>query len=356
MPIEDETEAWLRLGLVRGIGPAAWRALLRHYGSPAAALTADAASLRSLVPPAIAERVLAGPESKALARSLTWLEDPTHFLVTWADRRYPPLLLEIPDPPPILFVRGEPSWLARPTMAIVGSRNATPQGIANARMFAGHLAAEGLTIASGLALGIDAAAHEGALEGGGATVAVMGCGIDRVYPRGNAGLAARIEKCGAIVSEFPVGVPPLREHFPRRNRIISGLARGCLVVEAAASSGSLITARVAADQGREVFAIPGSIHSPVAKGCHALIKEGAKLVESAADVLDELGLSASAIVPKMSSSEDALLRHMGFDCCDLDALAGRTGLTTGTLSAMLLQLELEGRVGSLPGGRYQRIS
>jgi DNA processing protein len=243
----------------------------------------------------------------------------------------------------------------------VGSRNATPQGLANATGFARVLSEAGLTIASGLALGIDAAAHRGALQGEGSTVAVLGTGIDVVYPPRNAGLHRAIAERGALVSEFPLGTPPIGDNFPRRNRLISGLARGVLVVEAALASGSLITARLAVEQGRDVFAIPGSIHSPLSKGCHALIKEGAKLVESAQDVLGELGGAApprtvSTVQQSSAEVEHELLKHLGHDPCNVDTLCQRSGLTPDTVSAMLLQLELEGRVASLPGGRYQRIA
>jgi DNA processing protein len=267
-------------------------------------------------------------------------------------------VLECANPPPLLYVTGSTELLSRPALAIVGSRNATPQGRATAEAFARSLSSAGYTIVSGLALGIDAAAHRGALEGSASTVAVLGTGIDISYPRTNEALAREIAARGAIVSEFPLGAPPLREHFPQRNRIISALARGCLVVEAALSSGSLGTARAALEQGREVFAIPGSIHSPVSRGCHWLIKQGAKLVESADDVLAELqpGFIRVTADPHVLASEAGLLPHMGYGPCAIDALTARSGLTAEAVSAMLLQLELEGRVGSLPGGLYQRIS
>jgi DNA processing protein len=246
---------------------------------------------------------------------------------------------------------------ARRGLAIVGSRNATPQGVANAERFARAFSEAGLTIASGLALGIDAAAHRGALEGAGSTVAVLGCGVDVVYPQRNADLYNAVAAHGALVSEFPLGSPPIAANFPRRNRLISGLARGVLVVEAALASGSLITARLAAEQGREVFAIPGSIHSPLSKGCHALIREGAKLVESAQDVLEELKFPVPASTPASPQAEKdhALLAHLGHDPCNVDTLCQRSGLTPDTVSAMLLELELAGTVAALPGGRYQRI-
>jgi len=243
-------------------------------------------------------------------------------------------------------------------LAIVGSRNPTPQGQANAHQFAQALSQTGVCIVSGLALGVDGAAHEGALEGGSPTIAVVGTGLDRVYPKRHLNLAHRIAAQGAIVSEYPLGTPPLAAHFPQRNRLIAGLSQGTLVVEAALQSGSLITARLAAEQGREVFAIPGSIHAPQSKGCHALIRQGAKLVESANDILEDLRLPTSSSLPfdaPSSAKEDALLEALGHDPVSLDALQARTGLDTATLQARLLELELEGQVGRLPGGLLQRI-
>jgi DNA processing protein len=272
-------------------------------------------------------------------------------------------LLEIPDPPPLLYVRGKKHLLGRPALAIVGSRNATAQGLRNAEAFAKVIGQSGFTIASGLALGIDAAAHRGGLAGEGSTIAVLGTGIDVVYPRSNASLFAEIAEKGLLLSEYPVGTPSIGHNFPRRNRLISGLSRGCLVVEAALGSGSLITARLASEQGREVFAIPGSIHSPLSKGCHLLIKQGAKLVDAAEDVLVELGnwqrASAPAAAPRAPeelSAPGQLLSHMGFDPVDIDALCVRAGLPAETIAADLLRLELDGLVATLPGGRYQRLS
>ena len=257
-------------------------------------------------------------------------------------------------------MKGSAPLLNGKSLAIVGSRNPTPQGEANASAFAAELAAAGLSIVSGLALGIDAAAHRGAMKAGGHTIAVIGTGADRIYPARNRELAHAICEHGAILSEFPLGTPPLPGNFPRRNRLIAGLSRGCLVVEAAARSGSLITARLAADFGREVFAIPGSIHSPLSKGCHQLIRQGAKLVESAQDVLEELGWASAtaSALPAASAAQgtDALLMALGHDPCTIDVLAARAGLTPDALLAMLLQLELEGHVASLPGGRYQRLT
>jgi DNA processing protein len=285
--------------------------------------------------------------------------------VTWADPDYPPLLRQIPDPPLALYVIGDRAAPGRPQLAIVGSRNPTPAGRENARAFARHLAGAGLAITSGLALGIDGAAHRGALEaGGGTTLAVVATGLDRVYPARHRELAHEIARAGALVSEFPLGVPPLPENFPIRNRVISGMALGVLVVEAAPGSGSLITARLATDQGREVFAIPGSIHSPLSRGCHALIRQGAKLVETANDILEELGVLAqaaadSAVAPlpaDLPAPMAQLLGHLGHDPANVDQLVERSGLTTEAVSSMLLQLELQGLVEAGAGGTFQRIA
>jgi DNA processing protein len=283
--------------------------------------------------------------------------------VTLADDCYPKPLLEIADPPALFYAVGRVELLQRSALAIVGSRNASAQGESNAASFAQALSDAGLTIVSGLAAGIDAAAHRGGLAGAGSTIAVLGTGVDIVYPRRNTELARLIEARGLLLSEFPLGSGPIAHNFPRRNRLISGLARGCLVVEAALASGSLITARAALDQGREVFAIPGSIHSPLSKGCHSLIKSGAKLVESADDVLTELGgfrpsgyASTTAAGPGAPARGDAgLLTHMGHDPVDVDSLCLRAGLSAEQVSSELLRLELDGQVAALPGGLYQRL-
>jgi DNA processing protein len=356
---DAELPGWLRLSLAPGVGGQTLRKLLTEFGLPSRVLAAGRAALARSVGETLAASITAADgAAAAVDAALAWAEAAGHSIVTLADRAYPPRLLEIPDPPALLYVDGRAELLARPALAIVGSRNATPQGIENAIAFARALSEAGLTIVSGLALGIDAAAHRGALAGEGATVAVLGAGADVAYPPRNRELQREIAARGAVVSEFPLGTPAVAGNFPRRNRLISGLARGVLVVEAALASGSLITARLAAEQGRDVFAIPGSIHSPLAKGCHALIKDGAKLVESAADVLGELGLPAPARTVPQSSPEVAhgLLEHLGHDPCNVDTLCRRSGLTPDIVSAMLLQLELEGRVASLPGGRYQRIA
>jgi DNA processing protein len=281
-------------------------------------------------------------------------------VLTIADAEYPPLLLQTPDPPLLLYVQGQVQVLQRPCLAIVGSRNASVQGVDNARAFGTHLSRQGWTIVSGLAFGIDGAAHEGGLQGRCSTVAVVGTGLDRVYPARHRTLAHRIASEGVLISEYAPGTPPLAQNFPQRNRIIAGLARGTLVVEAALQSGSLITARQAAEYGREVFAVPGSIHSPLSRGCHALIRQGAKLVESADDVLEELlgqpGLAAAEAEPLTSGRDDPVLRALGHDPATLDALCARTGWSAAELSARLLELELDDRVARLPGGLYQRRS
>jgi DNA processing protein len=292
---------------------------------------------------------------------MRWLDDPAHHLIAWDDTDYPRALLDLGHAPPVVFLLGRRDLLNKPALAIVGSRNATPQGRATAREFAHALAETGLTIVSGLARGIDAAAHEGALGSAASTVAIIGTGPDRVYPARNRELARRIADTGAIITEFVPGTPPRKENFPRRNRLISGFARGVLVVEATLSSGSLITARWAGEQGRDVFAIPGSIHSPFAKGCHKLIREGAKLVETAQDVLVELGMAADAASaasgpPSRNAGEAPLLAAMGYDPVTVDDLVARTGSTADAVLAELVRLELDDRVSALPGGAWQRLT
>jgi DNA processing protein len=357
MSADAELAAWIDLSLVPGLGGQALRALLSTFGLPRKVLHAPAALLARTVPEPVARAILERNRDAAVKRALDWMSLPGRFIVTLADSGYPKQLLEIGDPPALLYVQGDVALLSSSSLAVVGSRNATPQGCANAQAFARALSSAGVPIVSGLALGIDGAAHRGGLEGGAGTIAVLGTGADLVYPRQNEALAREIATGGALVSEFCLGTPPLQPNFPRRNRLISGLARGCLVVEAANPSGSMITARLAAEQGRDVFAIPGSIHSPLSKGCHALIKQGAKLVDTAQDVLDELGIVAVSRRPDAAgTTEGGLLVHMGFEPCDIDTLVARSGLTAEAVSAMLLQLELEGKVGSLSGGLYQRVS
>ncbi|OGA35330.1 MAG: DNA protecting protein DprA [Betaproteobacteria bacterium RIFCSPLOWO2_12_FULL_62_13b] len=354
---DAELAAWIKLSLVPGLGGQSLRKLLAAFGLPQQILAAGRAALARIVSAEIAARILANLDSSAVDAALEWAAAEGNAVLTLADGEYPQSLLETPDPPALLYLRGRPELLARPGLAVVGSRNATPQGVSNAEHFARAFSAAGLTIVSGLALGIDAAAHRGGLDAAGSTIAVLGTGADILYPQRNRALGERIAREGLIVSEFPLGTPPHGANFPRRNRVISGLARGCLVVEAALASGSLITARLAAEQGREVFAIPGSIHSPHAKGCHALIKLGAKLVESAEDLLQELGVNGPPARPAaIDPVVPGLLAHLGYDPCDIDTLCARSGLTAAAVSAMLLQLELDGKVASLPGGLYQRTS
>lgn len=363
----ERIESWLTLWRVPGVGIAHFRGLVDRFGSPAAALEAKHSELaQSGLPDAAVEAILDRPPDAAAA-DLAWLEQPGHHVLAWDDHRYPRQLLELADPPPVLFVAGDPEVLAIPQLAIVGSRNPTPTGRETARDFARHLAAHGLVITSGMALGVDGAAHRGALDAGGITVAVAGTGLDRVYPRQHRDLAHEILEHGALVSEFPIGIPARPEHFPRRNRIISGLSLGTLVVEAARHSGSLITARYATEQGRDVFAIPGSIHNPLARGCHQLLRDGAKLVETARDVLEELGPMVSS-APSKSPSAPApaceapstdpeyrlLLECLGFEPTPIDTLVERSGLTAEAVSSMLLMLELHNEVASMTGGLYVR--
>jgi len=369
--------AWLRLVLIDDLGSAACRRLLERFGLPGQVLGAPVAALRELLPPQLAAAIAAPPTpalSARIAAALAWAEQPGHTIVTLADAAYPPLLLSIADPPVLLYVRGRVALLQAPAVAVVGSRNATRQGVEHAGRFSSELARAGLTVVSGLALGIDAAAHSGAVDQPGSTVAVIGTGIDIDYPNGNRALAEHIAGAGCIVSEYPLGAPPLAYHFPRRNRLISGLARAVLVIEAAAQSGSLITARLAAEQGRDVFALPGSIHSPLSKGCHQLIREGAKLVETTRDILDELpaylltaessdnadchSANASAQDGKEGgTSGDAhlVMTAIGHDPADADTLAARCKLGPARLADVLLTLELEGRVEMLPGAHYRRL-
>jgi DNA processing protein len=368
----DELGAWLRLLQTPGIGPETARKLLAAFGPPQAIWTQSQREWARVVSTRIALAMAQDPqELQALLRKTwAWLEaDPEHrAIVTLGDKDYPAALLQTEDPPALLYVMGQINQLgclqASQTMAMVGSRNPTPQGRLNAQAFARSLSQAGFSIVSGLALGVDGAAHEGALEGASlgqlATIAVVGTGLDRVYPRSHLQLAHRIAQQGLILSEYPLGTPPRAENFPRRNRIISGLSQGTLVVEAALESGSLITARQALDQGREVFAIPGSIHSPQSKGCHALIRQGAKLVESAQDILEELHPDSSLTqmpltLEPASAAETGLLAHLGHDPVNLDNLQARTGLDTAHLQAELLDLELAGQVERLPGGLFQRV-
>lgn len=357
---DDELRAWLRLLLTHGMSREAARRLLAAFGSAQAVFQAGTEARRAVLPPALAQRLGVEPEDfnaqwEAVA---AWLvAQPQRHVLTLGDADYPAALLQTADPPLLLFAQGRLALLARPALAIVGSRSPTPAGAENAQAFAAHFSRQGWAVVSGLARGVDGQAHLGALQGPGSTIAVVGTGLDRVYPARHLALARRIAEQGLLLSEFPLGTPPLRENFPQRNRVIAGLARGTLVVEAALQSGSLITARLAAEAGREVFALPGSVHSPQSRGCHALIKQGAKLVESASDILEELGQPAAPLPEPLApeaAPADALLLALGHDPASLDALLARTGLPVGTLNARLLELELAGQVARLPGGLFQR--
>jgi len=357
--IDPGLASWLQLSLTPGLGASTLRKLLREYGLPELVLAHKRSQLAPFMGSAAADALDSPRVNDAVRQALDWAAVEGHFIVTLADESYPRALLEIADPPAVLYAHGRLDLLQHPAIAVVGSRNASAQGESNAEQFARALSDAELTIISGLALGIDAAAHRGGLAGRSSTVAVLGTGIDVVYPSRNAELASAIARSGLLVSEFPLGTDAIAHNFPRRNRLISGMARGCLVVEAALASGSLITARSAADQGRDVFAIPGSIHSPLSKGCHALIKSGAKLVESAEDVLAELGgfrSSGYATTAALSSQTDpGLLGLMGHDPVDVDSLCARAGWSAEQVSSELLRLELDGRVTALPGGLYQRL-
>ncbi len=367
---QREIASWLALHRVPGVGPATFQRLLTQFDSPEAVLAHVGQATE------VSARTRAGlnaPGWAQVAEDIAWFSAPNRYIVTLHDERYPPLLKELPDPPSILFLEGNPDFLSHWQLAIVGSRNPSASGRESAFEFARYLAGNGIAITSGLALGIDAAAHEGALAAKGPTIAVVGTGLDVVYPARHGALAQAIAQTGLLVSEFPLGVTPRPENFPRRNRLISGLSLGTLVVEAALRSGSLITARMAMEQGREVFAIPGSIHNPLVRGCHRLIREGAKLVETAADIVEELGALAGVLVEheaamaandkendgsKMDVEAEeytVLMAHLGFDPMPIDLLVEKSGLTAEAVSSMLLLLELQGHVESLAGGRYARI-
>ncbi len=377
---KEELGAWLRLSLTHGVGNETMRRLMAAFGMPEAVFTQSSSSLRQVVSAAQALALQQEPDGwqTLLDDTWEWLQTPAGLhvkraIVTLGDNDYPGALLEMPDPPMMLYVLGQTDWLSKleatSCIAVVGSRNPTPQGEQNAKAFAQALSSAGLTVVSGMALGVDGAAHEGALSGAApealATIAVVGTGLDRVYPKHHLQLAHQIAQRGLILSEYPLGTPPLNANFPKRNRIISGLSQATLVVEAALKSGSLITAKQALEQGKEVLAIPGSIHSTQSKGCHALIKQGAKLVESAQDVLEELRVPdpfKSNPNPATDEDESAvtpeadLLTSMGFDPVGLDALQARCGLDTASLQTQLLTLELEGQIGRLPGGLFQRMA
>jgi DNA processing protein len=379
-PSSDSMADWVALMLAPGVGPRAAARLLDHFGTPRAVLEASAQALADLGLASKTIDALKQPDAAAMGHILAWAEQPDAHLVTRSDPRYPPLLAELSDAPPLLYVRGDPGLLAEPQIGIVGSRGPTPSGLEITRDFARRLAGDGLLITSGLAIGVDGAAHAGALMAG-RTIAVLGTGPDLVYPAVHRDLARRIADGGALVSEFPPGQGPAARNFPRRNRIISGLSVGILVTEAALKSGSLITARFALEQGREVFAVPGSIRNPLSRGCHALIRDGAKLVEDPAEILVELAPMLRGLLREIASESSAaaevagtatgpagesrtrtldadyraLLETMGFDPVAPDELIARSGLSAREVSSMLLVLELEGHVSSAPGGRFCRV-
>lgn len=365
----DEQQAWLILARAPASHKLTIEPLLAQLGSASAVANASAAALRAAGASDAFVDFISRSSDDAIAPDLRWLEQPDHHLIHWQDPRYPALLRQLTDAPLALYVRGDARSLSRAQVAIVGSRNPTPSGRETACELAQQMAHQGLIVTSGLAAGIDAAAHRGALSVQAQTIAVCGTGLDQVYPRSHRELAAQIAAHGALVSEFPLGMPAIKSNFPRRNRIISGLALGTLVVEAALRSGSLITARLAAEQGREVFAVPGSIRNPLAQGCHALIRQGAKLIESAQDVLCELGPLAGTLTPQretpaphagtiadppLDKEYEILLDALGFEPANVDRLVARTGLNAGAVASMLLMLELDGRVESYAGGVFVR--
>ena len=365
---DRDIASWIALSIIDGIGSVTLCQLLRKFGSPTGVFSASKSQLKEIVDDKIASSLFSGLDENAIAPTLAWLSDPQNHIITLADSFYPKVLLEIANPPAVLYAKGNIDCLSQPCLAVVGSRNATPQGEKNAEDFSENLSRQGLCIVSGMALGIDGAAHRGALKANGATIAVVGTGLDIVYPAKHRGLAHQIVSNGLILSEFALGTPSKAQNFPRRNRIISGLSLGCLVIEANLDSGSLITARLAVEQGREVFAIPGSIHSPVAKGCHQLIKQGAKLVESTDDILSELqpllqfsntsSTSPNGSLPKRANETpetNTVLDSMGFEPIHFDTILTHTGLTVSALSTMLTLLELDGKVSPVNGGKFQPL-
>ena len=364
----NEIESSVALGLVPGIGPISFNQLVGRAGSAQALFAAAADKDNPLGLPSPLRDALRQPDLASVEREMTWARHADRHILLRSDPRYPTLLGELRDAPPILYIEGNIDCLQRQQLAIVGSRNPTTTGKESAFRFAMALATGGIVVTSGLALGIDSAAHEGALATKAGTIAVMGTGLGRVYPARNQGLARRIlDGGGALVSEFPVDTGPARENFPRRNRIISGMSLGTLVVEAARRSGSLITARLAGDQGREVFAIPGAVQNPLARGCHALIKDGAKLVETVDDILEELAQYTDVATTQQSLFEEnnptpaldpdhqTVLSCLGFEPTAIDTVVSRSGLTAPTISSMLLVLELQGFIQTHTGGFYSRI-
>lgn len=365
----EEIGLWIALSLIKGLGSATFCQLLSRFGHPEAIFSASRGALREVVDDSIANAIQQGIDEAALLPTRAWLSQEHNYLITLADEAYPQTLLETSNPPALLYAKGNVDLLRAPCIAMVGSRHATPQGEKNAEHFAENLCHRGMCVVSGMALGIDGAAHRGAIKANGHTIAVVGTGLDIVYPAKHRDLAHQIVQRGLIVSEFPLNTPSMPKNFPRRNRIISGLSLGCLVVEANIDSGSLITAKLAAEQGRDVFAIPGSIHSPVSKGCHLLIKQGAKLVESIDDILCEITLpqaqtrsdtaSPNGLLPERANlppEANTVLASIGFDPIDFDRLMALTGLTASTLSTMLTLLELDGQLTHLNGGKYQRLN
>ncbi|MCW9024212.1 MAG: DNA-processing protein DprA [Gammaproteobacteria bacterium] len=366
MPVTDDVMSyWLALNRASQVGPITHRLLMEHFSSPEEVFAASASELSSLGLKKQQVESLQTPDWDGVEKDLAWLGEEQSHICLLGDENYPALLKQIPDPPTVLFIRGNPKILELQQIAIVGSRNPTPMGKETAYEFARHLASLGLVVTSGLALGIDAAAHQGALSAGGMTIAVVGTGPDRVYPARHRDLAHQIVENGALISEFPIGVPPAAGNFPRRNRIISGMGRGVLVVEAALRSGSLITARQALEQNREVFAVPGSIHNPLAKGCNALIRQGAKLVETAEDILEEIPdfsvdrARTESVVENSDSDHFALdldyqkvLENVGYEPTTVDTVVERSGLTVDAVCSMLLVLELQGYISLTAGGQY----
>lgn len=365
--VDHPLSYWLALIRTPGLGVRGILQLLEQFGSAEGIFDAARGGGGSRIFKSAALSYLRDPDWSPVVADLEWrAAAPHNHIVTLGDSTYPPLLRQISDPPPVLFVRGALDVLSRPQLAMVGSRNPTPQGEQNAFDFAGALAQAGLVITSGMALGIDAQCHRGALSKGGTTIAVTGTGLDRVYPKSHLDLAHQIAEHGALVSEFVPGTPPLKENFPRRNRVISGLSLGTLVVEAGVGSGSLITAREAVEQGREVLAIPGSIHNPLARGCHSLLRQGAKLVEAAQDVLDEIRFDATTAPPQApaspNNSGDApsddehrrVLESLGHEPASIDTIVHRTGLTADQVSSILLILEL-GTLVKSSGAQYFRV-
>jgi DNA processing protein len=361
-PAGAEPDAWLALDLIPGLGPGCLRRLLAQFGSPSNVLAQPHACLANLVGEKLASSICTGPDATSLSKALQWLGESGNHLLTLADDDYPADLLQTADPPLVLYLKGRRELLNAVGIAVVGSRNATPGGTQNAEAFSRTLSEAGLTIISGLAMGIDAAAHRGGLFGKGSSIAVVGTGLDLVYPSRNKSLAHELALHGLMISEFPLGTPAIAANFPRRNRIISGLSKGVLVVEAALASGSLITARLAGEQGRDVFAIPGSIHSPLSKGCHQLIKQGAKLVDEAQDILIELALAgaqnpdAGSPISPPNVDQGPFLNAIGYDPITVDAIVAVTGFPIDEVLGQLTAFELDGLIASLPGGKYQRLN